>query len=44
MFEYVGEKKAMDKDEIRSRVLTVIVTIVSAGGIFALIYWAASSS
>ena len=44
MFEYVGPKKGMDKDELRNRILTVIVTLIAAGGIFAVIYYAAGSS
>lgn len=42
MFEYVGPKKA-DKDQVRTRVITVIVTLIGAALIFGLLYWAASS-
>jgi hypothetical protein len=42
MFEYVSPKK-VDKAEIKGRILTVIITLVSAGGIFAILIWAATS-
>jgi len=43
MFEYVSPKKHLDRDEVRNRVLTVIVTLVTAGGLFAVLYYAASA-
>ncbi len=43
MFEYVSGKKSVDKDEVKSRVLTVIITLVSASALFAVLYYAASS-
>lgn len=42
MFEYVNPKKN-DKDAVKSRVLTVIITLVSASALFAVLYYAASS-
>ncbi len=42
MFEYVnGPPK--DKDTVRTRVLTLIVTLISAAGLFAVLYYAASA-
>lgn len=43
MFEYVSPKKGIDKEQVRNRVLTVIVTLLSAGAIFAVLYYATSS-
>jgi hypothetical protein len=42
MFEYVSPKKA-DKEQVRNRVITVILTLIGAVVIFGLLYWAASS-
>jgi hypothetical protein len=43
MFEYINPKKEYDKEEVRSKVLTLIVTLVSAVGVFAVLYYAASA-
>ena len=43
MFEYVSPKKGYDKEQIKNRVLTVIITLICAAGIFAVLYYAASS-
>jgi len=42
MFEYVGPRKH-DKDEIKGKILTVIITLVSAAGLFAVLYYATGS-
>jgi hypothetical protein len=42
MFEYVSEKKHLDKEEIKGKVLTAVITLASAAGLFAVLYWAAS--
>lgn len=42
MFEYGSEKK-VDKEEIKGRVITVVITLASATGLFAILYWAAAS-
>jgi len=44
MFEYVSEKKHINKEELRGRVITVVVTLASASGLFAVLYWAASGA
>ena len=41
MFEYVNPKP--DKERTKTRVLTVIVTLISAAGVFEVLYYAASS-
>ena len=43
MFEYVGPKKGLDKEQVKSRVLTVILTLVGAAGLFAALYYATRS-
>ena len=43
MFEYVTPKKGYDKDEIKGRVLTVIITLFAAAGLFAVLYYATGS-
>ncbi len=42
MFEYVTAKKEMDKSEIKSKVITAVITLASTAGLFAVLYWAAS--
>jgi len=44
MFEYVNEKKGLSRDEIKTKVITVVVTLASAAGLFAVLYWATSSA
>ena len=44
MFEYVTPKKGFDKDEIKGKVITAVVTLAGAAGLFAVLYWAAASS
>ena len=41
MFEYVNPPK--DKEQVKTRLLTLIVTLISAAGVFAFLYYAASS-
>ena len=41
MFEYVNPQK--DKEQVKTRILTVIVTLISAAGVFAVLYYATSS-
>ena len=43
MFEYVNPKREHDADAIKSKVITVIITLVGAAGIFAVLYYAAKA-
>jgi len=42
MFEYVNPKKGMDKEDVKTKLLTLIITVVAAAGLFAVLYYAAS--
>lgn len=43
MFEYVSAKKQHDKDEIKGKVLTVLLTLVGAVALFAVLFYAAQA-
>ena len=43
MFEYVSAKKERDPDAIKTKVITAILTLVGAAGIFAVLYYAAKA-
>jgi len=43
MFEYVDPKKGFDKEELKTKVLTVVITLISAVGLFAVLYYAAGA-
>ena len=38
MFEYVTEKR-VDKEEIKGRVITTVLTLASAAGLFTVLYY-----
>jgi hypothetical protein len=42
MFEYVNPQKGFNKEELKGKVIAVVVTLASAAGLFTVLYWAAS--
>jgi hypothetical protein len=42
MFEYISDKKVLDKEEIKGKVITTVLTLASAAGLFTVLYWVAS--
>jgi len=44
MFEYVNPKKGFDREEIKGKVITAVVTLAAAAGLFTMLYWVASGA